>query len=547
MTTTSSRQPASATHVVENQAPPLVYNVVESDPALQHLIAEFAGPAWAAQLRGLGDLAGSAQVREWARLANEHTPQLRSHDRFGNRIDEVEYHPSYHQLSRVAVNAGLHAAPWASSQPGAHAARAAGFYVWSQAEPAHMCPISMTYAAIPALRTTPAVAALYEPLLTSTQYDPGLRVPATKAGLIAGMAMTEKQGGSDVRTNTTAAVPVGDGQFALTGHKWFCSAPMSDVFLMLGQGPDGLTCFAVPRVLPDGSRNPFYIQRLKDKLGNRANASSEIELRDTIAWQVGEGGRGVRTIVEMVSATRVDCVLGSSALMRRAVSEATWHASFRSAFGARLIDQPLMRAVLTDIALEAEAAAVLALRLASTFDRDEPLLRRLALPASKYWVCKRTPTLVAEALECLGGNGYAEESGMPLLYREAPVNSVWEGSGSVNALDVLRALRREPDSLDALLAELADATSADTRVAAVVDEFVRDASTATDADARRLADRIAVALQAALLMRHSTEQVANAFIATRLGDRPANTYGTLPAGVDVAHILQRATPTGVNA
>jgi putative acyl-CoA dehydrogenase len=542
MATTTASASSGATHLVENQTPPLVYNVVDSDPALQHLISEFAGDAWEPELRILGALAGSAQAREWSRLANEHTPQLRTHDRFGNRIDEVEYHPSYHDLSRVAVSSGLHAAPWASEQTGAHAARAAGFYVWSQAEPAHMCPISMTYAAIPALRTTPAVAALYESGLTSAVYDPVLRSPATKSGLIAGMAMTEKQGGSDVRTNTTAAVPLGDGSFALTGHKWFCSAPMSDVFLMLAQGPEGLTCFAVPRVLPDDTRNPFYIQRLKDKLGNRANASSEIELRDTIGWQVGEGGRGVRTIVEMVSATRIDCVLGSSALMRRSVSEATWHASHREAFGARLIDQPLMRAVLTDIALEAEASAVLAMRLASTFDRDEPLLRRLALPASKYWVCKRTPTLVAEALECLGGNGYAEESGMPLLYREAPVNSVWEGSGSVNALDVLRALRREPDSLEALLAELADAVSADTRIASVVDEFTRDAPKATDADARRLADRIAVSLQAALLLRHSTQPVAAAFIATRLSERPASTYGTLPAGVDVAHILERATP-----
>ncbi len=544
------------THEVLNQVPPLAgYDVADDQALIQALRREGAG--WAEEgLHELGERAGSADTQERARLANEHPPVLRTHDSRGHRIDEVEFHPAWHELMATAVGHGLHAAPWLDDAPGAHVARAAGFFVWTQAEAGHGCPISMTYAAVPALRHEPRLAARFEPLLGSRSYDPGLRVAGRKAGLLAGMAMTEKQGGSDVRANTTRAVPAGDGGYQLTGHKWFCSAPMCDLFLVLAQAPEGLSCFLLPRVLPDGTRNSMRIQRLKDKLGNRSNASSEVEYDAAFAWLVGEPGRGVATIIEMVSSTRLDCVLGSAAAVRLACVTAMHYASIRRSFGATLVAHPLMASVLADLALESEAATTLAIRLAGAADRaargdaGEAALLRLALPAAKYWVCKRTPMATAEALECLGGNGYVEESGMPRLYRDAPLNSVWEGSGNVTALDVLRALARSPDSADTLLAEIDLAADGDQRLdtarARLRRELKEAVAAGTEAQyrARRLAGLIALTLQASLLVRHAPAAVADAFCASRLGSEPSagpgDPFGTLPDGLDLDPVLDRA-------
>jgi putative acyl-CoA dehydrogenase len=550
-------------HEVFNQVPPLTGYDVADDPALLAAL-DREGAGWAASgLHELGTLAGAAGTAEQARLANEHPPVLRSHDRYGNRIDEVEFHPAWHQLLTVAVSHALHAAPWRDATPGAHAARAAKFYVWAQAESGHGCPISMTYAAIPALRREPELAARFEPLLASASYDPGQRPPEGKTGLLSGMAMTEKQGGSDVRAGTTRAVP-GDGGYLLTGHKWFCSAPMSDLFLVLAQAPEGLTCFLLPRVRPDGSRNAMHIQRLKDKLGNRSNASAEVEYSGAFAWRVGEPGRGVPTIIEMVNATRLDCVLGSAAAIRAAAVAAVHHATFRRSFGRPLISHPLMTSVLADLALETEAATALAMRLAGAADRAargdaaERALLRLALPAVKFWVCKRTPVVTAEALECLGGNGYVEESGLPRLYRDAPLNSVWEGSGNIAALDVLRALARSAESADALLAEADLASGADARLdqaIAALRAAIKDAAgtaagpagTVAEFRARRLAATISVVLAAALLTRHAPTAVADAFRASRLGpgtpSGPGAAFGTLPDGLDLGPVLDRARVT----
>src|SRR5215469_4622625 len=458
------------THEVLNQVPLLSGYDVAADPALLSAL-EREGGGWATdEIHELGARAGAAETQELARLANVNRPELRTHDARGHRIDEVEFHPSWHQLLTTAVTHGLHAAPWADQRDGAHVARAAKFLVWTQAEAGYGCPISMTYACVPALRHAPDLAATFEPLLTSAVYEPGLTIPTAKAGLLAGMAMTEKQGGSDVRANTTRAEPAGDGSYLLTGHKWFCSAPMCDLFLVLAQAPEGLTCFLLPRVLPDGSRNAMYLQRLKDKLGNTSNASSEVEYDQAVAWPVGELGRGVATIINMVSATRLDCVLGSAAAIRQATILAADYASQRASFGAQLVDHPAMTAVLADLTLESEAATTLALRLAGAADRAargdtaEAALLRVALPAAKYWICKRTPMITGEALECLGGNGYVEDySPMPRLLRDSPLNSIWEGSGNVTALDVLRALART--GAEAVLAEI-DRGAADTRVAA---------------------------------------------------------------------------------
>ncbi len=421
-----------------NQAPLLVgHNVVTSDAALVEAVTRHADPSVVEDLAALGAEAGTEEAREHGMLANRHHPELVTYDRYGTRVDEVEFHPSWHWLMERAVGHGLQAAPWEQHDggaPHAHVRRAAGFFAWSQTEPGHGCPISMTYAAVPALRADEAIAKEWTPLLASTSYDPGVRAASTKRGALAGMGMTEKQGGSDVRANVTEARATGvDGEYTLHGHKWFTSAPMNDVFLVLAQAPGGVTCFVVPRVLPDGTRNRIDVVRLKDKLGNRSNASSELELDGTWAQRLGDEGRGVRTIIEMVAATRLDCVLGSASLMRHALAEASWHVAHRSAFGSRLADKPLMQNVVADLAVESEAATALALRLAAAVDRagdpHEAALRRIALPLAKFWVCKRTPFMVAEALECLGGNGYVEESGLPLLFRESPLNSIWEGSG----------------------------------------------------------------------------------------------------------------------
>lgn len=517
-------------------------DVLNGDPVLLAALSAFGGDPTA--LGTLGQQAGSGQARRWAEQADTHTPTLHSHDRYGNRIDEVEFHPAWHELMTVAVSSGLHASPWVSDRAAAHVERAAGFAAWYQVEAGHGCPISMTYAAVPALRADQELTRRYLPGLASREYDFGLRPAADKAGLIAGMAMTEKQGGSDVRANTTDALPV-EGGHLLTGHKWFCSAPMSDLFLVLAQEPAGLSCFVVPRVLPDGTRNPFRIQRLKDKLGNRANASSEIEFAGTFAERLGEPGRGVRTIVEMVSATRLDCVLGSAALMRAALTEAGWHAAHRQAFGRSLLDQPLMRTVLTDLAIEVEAAQWLGMRLAAAVDRGEDAFRRIALPMSKYYVCKRAPGQVFEAMECLGGSGYVEESGLPRLYREAPVNSIWEGSGSINALDLLRALATSPDSLTAWLTEVEPVRgvdpAADRALVEVLDALAGD-PVDLEPRARWLAEQMALLLQLSQLVQHAPPMVAEGFLSRRFGRTPATVGATLATGD--SEILERALVTG---
>jgi putative acyl-CoA dehydrogenase len=537
-----------------NQPPPLVgHNVVTCDAALVNAVTRHASAAVVDDLVELGRLAGTAEAREHGRLAHRYPPELTTYDRYGNRVDEVAFHPSWHWLMERAVGQGLQAAPWEQQATGsttAHVRRAAGFMAWSHTDPAHGCPISMTYAAVPALRVDEALAKEWAPALAATTYDPGIRPLADKRGALAGMGMTEKQGGSDVRANVTEARPTSvDGEYGLHGHKWFTSAPMNDVFLVLAQAPGGLTCFLVPRALPDGTRNRLDLVRLKDKLGNRANASAELELDGTVAWRLGDEGRGVRTIIEMVAATRLDCVLGSTALMRHTLNEAAWHVAHRSAFGARLADKPLMQNVVADLQVEAEAATTLAIRLAAAVDAPgdphEAALRRIALPLAKFWVCKRTPGFVAEALECLGGNGYVEESGLPLRYREAPLNSVWEGSGNVNALDVLRALAREPECLDAWITEVGRAAGGHVALdRAVADTLTLLGDTSSvEVGARRLAGRMAACLQGALLVRFAPAEVADAFCASRLGTTYDGTYGTLTSSAsDLRAIVERATP-----
>ncbi|MGW6456761.1 acyl-CoA dehydrogenase family protein [Streptomyces sp. NPDC055078] len=544
---------AATTHTVTNQAPPLVgYDVYTADRALGEAVERHVPTGLLDEVRGelseLGRTSGSAQAQGWGTQANEHPPKLRTHDRYGNRIDEVEFHPAWHRLLGHAVTSGLTNA-W--GRPAGHVRRAAGFLVWSQVEAGNGCPVSMTHAAVPALRTDPALAAEWEPRLTSRIYSPELLPPASKSGNLVGMGMTEKQGGSDVRANTTAARPLdgerasGTGEYVLTGHKWFCSAPMSDAFLVLAQAPGGLTCFLVPRVLADGSRNVFRIQRLKDKLGNRSNASGEVEFDGTWARRVGDEGRGVRTIIEMVAATRLDCVLGSAALMRQAVAQAVHHSAYRDAFGGPLIDKPLMRNVLADLALESEAATTLGLRLAAAYDsgtEDELAFLRLAVPAAKYWVTKRCTPLVGEALECLGGNGYVEESGMPRLLREAPLNSIWEGSGNVQALDALRALQREPRALNAFLTEVGLARGADHRLDGAIKDLLTELADldAIEARARRVVERMALVLQGSLLVRWAPPEVADAFCASRLGGDRGAAFGTLPATGALGPIVERA-------
>ena len=528
-----------------NQAPPLEgYDLYgENRPLVEAVAREGAG--WAGEaLRGLGELLGGEPL-EWGRLANEHPPQLRTHDRFGNRIDEVEFHPAWHRLLGLGVEHALHAAPWREPRAGVHVARAAGFLTLAQVEAGVCCPLSMTFASLATLREEPELYDEWKPALTSTVYHPGLRPVTEKAGALCGMSLTERQGGSDVRANETVARPSADGgEATLRGDKWFCSAPMCDAFLVTAQAPGGLTCYLVPRVLPDGERNAFHVDRLKDKLGNRSNASAEIRLDGAWARRVGEEGRGVRTIIEMVAHTRLDCVLGSTGLMRRAVAEATHHAAHRAAFGRLLAEQPLMQNVLADLCLDSEAATVLAMRLARAYDEQDAPFRRLATAVAKYWVCKSTPPLVAEALECLGGNGYVEESVLPRLYRESPLNSVWEGAGNVNALDVLRAVARQPESLDALLAEIDLAAGADARLDAAVADLRRELADPADAElrARRLVERLALCLQGSLLVRHGDAAVADAFCATRLGGDGGRAYGTLPAGLSLAAIVERHRP-----
>jgi putative acyl-CoA dehydrogenase len=548
--------PAGAhhTHRVLNQALPLAdYDPFSTNPALVEAVQR-EGAAWALpRLRELGGLIGSERVMAWASAAERFPPILHTHDARGVRIDRVEYHPAYHHLMELSVRFGLHAMPWREPRGGAHVARAAMLMLASENEFGHCCPISMTFACVPSLRKQPELSAVWEPRIVSLEYDARFIAAEHKQGVTFGMAMTEKQGGSDVRANTTYALPMGapgPGRgYRLTGHKWFCSAPMSDAFLVLAQTQGGLSCLLVPRVLPDVTANPFRIQRLKDKLGNRSNASSEVELDSTYGVLVGEEGRGVSVIIEMVACTRLDSALGAGAVLRRALTCAVHHARHRMAFGRVLADAPLMQNVLADLALESEAATLLLMRLARAYDEADPTgseaaFRRLTTALAKYWISKRAPTAVAEALECLGGNGYVEDFPLARLYREAPINSIWEGSGNVICLDVLRALRSDPATLDAWFAEVEGAAHADARLRRHVDVVRSEfhASAREPFMARRIAEHLALGLQAALLVRHAPAAVADAFCATRLAGDCGRAFGTLPNGSAAGAIIERSFP-----
>jgi putative acyl-CoA dehydrogenase len=540
--------PDFRTHEVSNQPPELAaYDLFTTDAALVEAVRR-EGAAWAeGDLAAYGRILGSPETRALGEIANRDTPRLHTHDRMGRRADWIEFHPTYHELMRLQVAQGIHASPWSEPRPGAHVHRAAGLYMSGQVEAGTSCPISMTYAGAPVIAAAGEPVRDWLPKLYSRTYDPAHRPAAEKSGVLVGMGMTEKQGGSDVRANTTRAEPVGaGGLYRIVGHKWFFSAPMCDAFLVLAQAPGGLTCFFLPRWTPDGELNALRFQRLKDKLGNRSNASSEVEFEAALGWRIGEEGRGVPTIIEMVGYTRLDNVLGSAGVQRQALVRALHHARHRTAFQRRLADQPLMANVLADLALEVEAATAIAFRLAGAFDRaDDPreaLLRRLVTPAAKFWVCKRGPIMAAEALEVLGGNGYVEESGMPRLYRELPVYSIWEGSGNVMALDVLRALRREPEAVDALASELDDARGGDVRLARMADGLLdRARQSLPEAGLRRFARDMVVTLQAALLVRHAPSAVAEAFLGSRLPNG-SDAFGQLPDGVATDAILERAWP-----
>src|SRR3954453_13828349 len=520
-----------ATHEVTNQPPPFEdENLFELDPVLQEAL-EREGGAWGVdRVRDLGAVAGSAEAIAHGRRANTNLPVLKTHDRYGNRIDQVELDPSWHWLLKVGVEREITSLPWRDPRPGAHVVRGALFMLWSQAESGVMCPISMTYAGVPALRKNPDLAAEWEPRLTLPDYE---------RGALCGMAMTEKQGGSDVRANSTQAVPIGDGAYEITGHKWFCSYPPCDVFLILAQAPGGLSCFLLER----GPGMEF--QRLKDKLGSRSLPSSEVEFRGAVAHIIGEEGRGVPTIIEMVNHTRLDCLLGSATGMRRRFGEGAWHARHRSAFGKLLVEQPAMQNVLADLAIESEAATAAALRAARAYDEQDHAFKRIATAVLKYWVCKRAPAHAGEALECLGGNGFVEESLLPRLYRDAPLNSIWEGSGNVAALDVLRAFAKEPEALPAFLAEVELATGQNEHLDAHVDKlkgrFQKMSEIDPQWEARRIVEDMGLAIQGSLLLRHSPPFIADAFCAARLGDSGgfrSTTYGTLPGSVDAKALIE---------
>jgi putative acyl-CoA dehydrogenase len=526
-----------STHEVSNQAPPLApYNVAEADVALREALDREGGSWGSERILETGALAGSPEALAHSERCERNEPILRTHDRYGHRVDEIELDPSWHWLLREAVERGIHSLPWADPRPGAHTVRAGLMYVWDQVNAGVMCPISMTHSVIPALREAPDLAEEWEPRLVLNHYEPGVR------GALAGMAMTEKQGGSDVRANTTRAEAQADGTYAITGHKWFCSYPPCDVFLTLAQAPAGLSCFLI-----EGADPGFQVQRLKDKLGTRSLPSSEVEFRGVTGRLVGEEGRGVQTIIRMVNHTRLDCLIGSAAGMRAGTVQAIHHARHRAAFGRTLVDQPAMANVLADLAVESEAATATAMRIARAYDEDDAAFRRVATAVSKYWVCKRAPQHAIEALECLGGNGYVEESGMPRLFRDSPLNSIWEGSGNVAALDVLRALGREPEGLPAFLSEVELAAGADPRLDAHVDALKRDlGALASGGDpqfgARRTVEDMGLALQGSLLVRHAPAAVADAFCASRLARDGGRVFGTLPAGTDATTIVDRALP-----
>ncbi|MEX2108406.1 MAG: acyl-CoA dehydrogenase family protein [Solirubrobacterales bacterium] len=548
---------SSGTHEVFNQPSPLEdYNPFDSDQVLVEALRR-EGAEWAeGRARELGAICGSHQTIRWGFEANEKKPELRTHDRYGHRIDEVEFDSSWHDLMRIGVSHGLHASPWREPGPGAHVARAAMFTLLMQAESGVGCPISMTYSAIPALRKQPELADLWESRFLSLDYDERAMPAERKRGALCGMAMTEKQGGSDVRANTTTATPLNGGgagaEYEIVGHKWFCSAPMCDAFLVLAQTDSGISCFLMPRWTPDGERNAFHIQRLKDKLGNRSNASSEVEFRGAWARMIGEEGRGVPTIIEMVNHTRLDCVVGAASGYRAGVAQALHHTAHRSAFGTELIDQPLMQNVLADLCVESEATTISAMRLARAYDEvaagdsEAAEFRRIANAVLKYWTCKRAPSHAVECLECFGGNGYVEESGMPRLYREAPLASIWEGSGNVQCLDVLRAMVKNPEAVNAFFAEVDAGAAAEPRLASYAEEIraeVPGEIETIQSRARRVVEKMAIALQASLLIRYGDEAVADAFCASRLSGDWGQAYGTLPAGIDFKRIIDRHRPS----
>jgi putative acyl-CoA dehydrogenase len=539
---------------VFNQPPSLEdYNLFAHDLPLQEALRREGGHWAEARVSEFGEFMGRAETLRLGELANRYPPTLHTHDRFGHRVDEVEFHPAWHELMRIGVANEHHSLPWTNPRAGAHVVRAALNMLRHQVDEGTSCPLTMTFAVVPSLRLQPELAAEWLPRILSNEYDPRFVPGSQKRGVLFGMALTERQGGSDVQSNTTRAVPLGKigagEEYELNGHKWFCSAPMCDAFLTLAQTEKGLSCFLLPRLLPDGVRNGFKLQRLKDKLGNRSNASSEVEFHGTRARMVGEDGRGVPAIIEMVRHTRLDCAFGSAATMRRALAEALHHATFRHAFGRRLLDQPLMRNVLADLCLETEAATALALRLARGFDEsphDEGQRRftRLATAVGKYWITKRAAAVVAEALECLGGNGYVEESPLPRLYRDAPLNSIWEGSGNVQCLEMLRAVKKDPGTLEMVLEEIRSARDGNKHFDSFADKLERELTDSTQLEtrARRLAGLLALALQGSLLVRHAPAEVAAAFCASRLAGDAGLVFGTLPADTDFDVIIERSRP-----
>jgi len=541
----------AGTHEVLNQPPPLEdYNLYLADPILQREVERYDARWQETELRHFGERLGKSDVFEWGFLANANPPVLRTHDRFGHRLDRVDYHPAYHRLMELSVGNGVHSLAFEDrARKGRFAARTALMYLDSQVEQGHGCPISMTNSVLPALEKRHDLAATWEPLILSRTYDASFVPAPEKSGALMGMGMTEKQGGSDVRANTTRAVPTGGpgGEYRITGHKWFTSAPMCDAFLVLAQAPAGLSCFLMPRFMPDGAINSIRLMRLKDKLGNRSNASSEVELEDAFAWLVGEEGRGVATIIDMVNGTRLDCVIGSAAIMRQAVTHAAHHVAHRKAFGSKLVDKPLMRNVIADLEIETEAATLLMMRLAATFDAagtddQQAALQRVLTPTAKYWITKRCTGVVHEALECLGGNGYVEESILPRLFRESPLNAIWEGSGNVIALDVIRALSKEPSTRDALIAELELGRGLDSRLDRLIDGAAASTVRVSEWEARLLVEALAVAVQASLVARSGLDELAEAFLASRVGDESRRLYGTLPAGTPVDYLIGAASP-----
>ena len=544
-----SRPEIASTHSVTNQPRPLQgHNLYAGDAALREAVARNGGHWGEDDLQRYGEVCGRPEWIERGFQANAHKPEFDSHDRIGNRIDQVNYHPAYHQLMQLALSEGLHSSPWTNPQSGAHVVRAAKYYLHSQVESGHGCPITMTFASVPSIKLSPALAKEWLPKITDRGYDPSNRPHTEKGALTIGMGMTEKQGGSDVRANTTTATPIGDGSYEIVGHKWFTSAPMCDAFLMLAQTDAGLSCFLVPRWRSDGTKNPIQVQRLKNKAGNVSNASSEIEMRGALGWLVGEEGRGVPAIIEMVSATRFDCMIGSSGGQRQATLQAIYHASQRSAFGKTLIDQPLMQNVLADLQLEVEGSVAMTMRMAQAMDHlddeQQKLLMRLGTAVGKYWVCKRTPHHAYEAMECLGGNGVIENFITARLYRDAPINAIWEGSGNIQALDVLRALTKTPAVLTNWYDELAKSAGSDKLYDKAVATLKNELSNFDNIEyrARQLVDQMALTMQSHLLIQGGNSAVAEGFIASRLGALGIGNTGTLPVGVDVKTIIERGNP-----